>query len=109
MLDSDLAFLYKVETKRLNESVKRNLERFPENFRFQLTDEEYKNLRSQNSTSSDKEEYGGRRYLPYAFTEQGVAMLSAVLKSSEAVKVSVGIMALGVDNGFIYVICKRMK
>lgn len=92
MLDSDIAFLYGVETKRLNENVKRNLERFPENFRFQLTDEEYKNLRSQNSTSSDKEKYGGRRYLPYAFTEQGVAMLSAVLKSSEAVKVSVGIM-----------------
>ena len=68
MLDSDLALMYQVETKRLNERVKRNIARFPENFCFQLTKDEYDNLRSQIATSS--EEYGGRRYLPYVFTEQ---------------------------------------
>jgi|SRR6185437_3651476 len=78
MLDSDLAEIYRVETKVFNQAVKRNLSRFPEKYRFQLTDEELDNLRSQIVISS---EHGGRRYLPYAFTEQGVSMLSAILKS----------------------------
>ena len=90
MLDSDLADLYQVDTKALNQAVKRNLARFPEEFHFQLTDQEYENLRSQSVTSSSG--HGGRRTLPYAFTEQGVAMLSAVLRSDVAIKVSVQIM-----------------
>jgi ORF6N domain len=90
MLDSDLAELYDVPTKRLNEQVKRNLERFPTDFMFQLTLEEAENLRSQFATSSSA--YGGRRYLPYAFTEQGIAMLSSVLKSERAVEVNIAIM-----------------
>ncbi len=88
MLDSDLAKLYGVETRVLNQAVKRNKERFPEDFMFQLTKEELDSLRSQIVISS----WGGRRYLPYAFTEQGVAMLSAVLKSKTAVEVSIKIM-----------------
>lgn len=98
MLDEDLAELYDVESKRLNEQVKRNIERFPEKFRFQLTQEEYENLRSQIATSSlvsqnvTPSEHGGRRYLPYVFTEQGVSMLSAVLKSKTAIEVSIKIM-----------------
>ena len=88
MLDSDLAILYGVETKRLLEQVRRNKERFPEDFMFQLTKEEYENLRSQIATSS----WGGRRYIPYAFTEHGVAMLSTVLRSKTAVEVSIKIM-----------------
>ncbi len=90
MMDYDLAVLYQVETKRLNERVKRNANRFPKSFCFQITREEFNDLRSQNATSSM--EYGGRRYLPYAFTEQGIAMLSAVLRSDVAVDVSVCIM-----------------
>ena len=74
MLDSDLAELYQVETRVFNQAVKRNIKRFPETFRFQLTSDEYKNLISQFVTSSSK--HGGRRHLPYAFTEQGVSMLS---------------------------------
>ena len=92
MLDEDLAKLYQVESKRLNEQVKRNIERFPEKFRFQLTADEYENLRSQIATSSSIQEHGGRRYIPYAFTEQGVSMLSAVLKSQIAVEVSIKII-----------------
>lgn len=88
MLDRDLAELYGVETKRLNEQVKRNLERFPEDFMFQLTSNEFDNLKSQFATSS----WGGVRKLPYAFTEQGVAMLSGVLKSSTAVEANIRIM-----------------
>ncbi len=91
MLDEDLALLYQVETRRLNEQVKRNHERFPDDFMFQLTQEEYENLMSQFATSSLKQ-YGGRRKLPYAFTENGVYMLSAVLKSKVAVEVSIEIM-----------------
>lgn len=91
MVDSDLAALYKVETKVFNQAVKRNLNRFPESFRFQLNEDEFKNLRSQFATSSSNK-HGGRRYLPYVFTEQGIAMLSAVLKSDIAVEVSVKIM-----------------
>ena len=94
MLDSDLAMLYNVETKRLNENVKRNIKRFPENFCFRLTESEYTGLRSQFATSNKESTIakGGRRYLPYAFTEQGIAMLSAVLRSDEAIQVSVNIM-----------------
>ena len=114
MLDSDLAEIYGVETKVFNQAVKRNIERFPETFRFQLTEEEYdslktrlegsssdEGLRSQNATSRDAgalrsqivtSSHGGRRYLPYAFTEQGVSMLSAVLRSETAVKVSIQII-----------------
>jgi hypothetical protein len=90
MLDSDLAELYEVPTRRLNEQVKRNISRFPSDFMFQLTHDETKNLRSQIATSSF--EHGGRRYLPYVFTEQGVAMLSSVLNSERAIHVNVEIM-----------------
>ncbi|MBI4158859.1 ORF6N domain-containing protein [Candidatus Woesearchaeota archaeon] len=90
MLDEDLARLYNVETRVLNQAVKRNTERFPQNFIFQLNEMEYKNLISQSVTSSS--EWGGRRKLPYVFTEQGVAMLSTVLKSETAVKVSIKII-----------------
>jgi len=89
MLDQDLAQLYKVPTKRFNERVKRNIERFPIDFMFQLTKSEYTVLRSQIVTSKGK---GGRRYLPYVFTEQGVAMLSSVLNSKKAIKVNIQIM-----------------
>ncbi|HBN6702590.1 TPA: ORF6N domain-containing protein [Elizabethkingia anophelis] len=92
MLDSDLARIYQVETKVFNQAVKRNAERFPENFRFQLAQQEFDtiNLRSQFVTSSLN--YGGRRYLPYVFTEQGIAMLASVLRSTVAIKVSIEIM-----------------
>ncbi len=90
LLDADLAMLYGVETKALNRAVKRNRSRFPDDFMFQLTPEEAANLRCQIGTSSSG--YGGRRYLPYAFTEQGVAMLSSVLRSERAVQVNVAIM-----------------
>jgi hypothetical protein len=88
MLDGDLAALYQVETKVLIQAVKRNIERFPADFMFQLNPEEFDNLRSQFVTSS----WGGRRYPPYAFTERGVAMLSSVLHSSRAIQVNVEIM-----------------
>lgn len=97
MLDIDLARLYGVETKTLNRAIRRNIDRFPEDFMFQLTTQEYadlrrhlgsSNLRYQIGTSS----WGGRRHLPYAFTEQGVAMLSSVLRSKRAVQVNVEIM-----------------
>ena len=97
ILDSDIAKSYEVETKKLNQAVKRNIKRFPEEFCFKLTELEVENLRSQFVTSSlNKNNYGGRRYLPYAFTEQGVAMLSAVLHSDKAIQVSIKIM-----NAFI--------
>jgi len=88
MLDRDLAHLYGVDTRILNQAVKRNRERFPEDFMFQLSSKETRNLRSQIVTSR----WGGRRYLPYAFTEQGVAMLSSVLKSKRAIQVNIAIM-----------------
>ena len=91
MIDRDLAELYGVETKRLNEQVRRNIERFPSNFMFQLNENEFEFLRSQIATSKT-ETRGGRQYLPYVFTEQGVAMLSAVLKSDTAVQTSILIM-----------------
>lgn len=95
MLDSDLAALYQVETKNLNKAVKRNIERFPVSFCFQLTEEEVENLRFQIGTSSLN--YGGRRYLPYVFTEQGVVMASAILRSDIAVRMSVEIMEAFVE------------
>lgn len=88
MLDTDLAELYQVETKSLNLAVKRNAKRFPPDFMFQLTDDEWTNLRFQIETSS----WGGRRYLPHVFTEQGVAMLSGVLHSDHAIEVNIAIM-----------------
>ncbi|MBQ8325574.1 MAG: ORF6N domain-containing protein [Lachnospiraceae bacterium] len=94
MLDSDLAELYQVETKVFNQAVKRNKERFPKEFCFQLAREEYNSLRSQIVTSKGK---GGRRYLPYVFTEQGIAMLSAVLRSDIAIQVSIKIMNMFVE------------
>jgi hypothetical protein len=90
MLDADLAALYRVPTKSLNLAVKRNADRFPEDFMFQLTDDEVVGLRFHFETS--KRGRGGRRYAPYAFTEQGVAMLSSVLRSSRAVQVNIAIM-----------------
>jgi len=89
MLDADLAELYGVETKQLVRGVRRNLSRFPHDFMFQLNKEEVENLRCHFGTSS---QWGGRRYPPYAFTEQGVAMLSSVLRSKRAVQVNVEIM-----------------
>ena len=100
MLDSDLAVLYQVETGALNRAVKRNISRFPEDFRFQLTKEEYQNLRCQTGISSfaqDENNYGGRRTLPYVFTEQGISMLASVLHSEVAIKVSIGIMRTFVE------------
>ena len=90
IFDSELASIYGVETKVFNQSVKRNSDRFPEEFRFQLTELEFHNLRSQIVTSNSIR--GGRRYLPYVFTEQGVAMLSAVLKSKTAIETSIQII-----------------
>ena len=91
MLDTDLANIYKVETKVFNQAVKRNAERFPENFCFQLTSEEWEVLRSQVVTLNAKRGQH-RKYLPYVFTEQGIAMLSGILKSTVAIKVSIEIM-----------------
>jgi hypothetical protein len=88
MLDFDLAYLYGIETKRLKEQVKRNISRFPDDFMFQLTDEELINLRSQIATSS----WGGSRYRPIVFTEQGVAMLSSILNSERAISVNIQII-----------------
>lgn len=104
MIDADLAELYEVPTKRFNEQVRRNPKRFPEDFMFQLTKDEGESLRSQFATSklgpeslrsqiaTSKPSRGGRRYWPYAFTEQGVAMLSSVLSSERAIEVNIAIM-----------------
>jgi phage regulator Rha-like protein len=99
MLDRDLAELYGVELRSLNQAVKRNIQRFPSDFMFQLTQAEYENLRSQFVISSSKSQditsknrHGGRRYLPYVFTEQGVAMLSTVLNSEIAIEININIM-----------------
>ena len=89
ILDNDLAVLYEVKTRVLVQAVKRNIERFPEDFMFQLSSDEFEILRSQSVTSSS---WGGRRYPPYAFTEQGVAMLSSVLRSQRAVQVNIEII-----------------
>jgi hypothetical protein len=90
ILDSDLSRLYQVETKRINEKVKRNIKRFPSDFMFQLTKKEITNLMTQNATSSSS--WGGRRKLPYAFTEQGIATLSGILNSDKAIGVNINIM-----------------
>ncbi len=92
MLDFDLASLYNVETKRINEAVRNNPQKFPERFSFELSNDEYQNLRSKFSTSSSTNNHGGRRYNPRVFTEQGVAMLSTILKSPIAVQTSINIM-----------------
>jgi len=115
LLDKDLAALYETETKALNLAVKRNIERFPEDFMFQLTKEEWDTLRLQTETSipvepnsdatqplrlqieTSKPGRGGTRYLPYAFTEQGVAMLSGVLHSEKAIKMNIAIMRAFVE------------
>jgi hypothetical protein len=114
MLDRDLAEMYEVETKVLNQSVKRNIERFPESFRFQVSEyalnelnlntEQPTRLRSQIVTSST---HGGRRYLPYAYTEQGVAMLSAVLRSKTAVKVIIQIINDSLKCESLYLIIQH--
>ena len=88
MLDFDLAELYEIENKRLKASVRRNISRFPEDFMFELTETEFTNLRTKFSSSS----YGGLSYMPFAFTEQGVAMLSSVLKSGKAIEINISIM-----------------
>ena len=88
MLDFDLALLYNVENKRLKASVRRNMNRFPEDFMFELTEMEFTNLRTKFSSSS----YGGLRYMPFAFTEQGIAMLSSVLNSEKAIEVNISII-----------------
>ena len=90
MLDRDLAELYSVETKRLNEQVKRNLSRFPEDFMFQLSEIEFQNLKSQFATSS----WGGIRKLPYVFTEHGVLMLSSILNSEKAIQTNIQIIRI---------------
>lgn len=95
MLDEDLADLYGVATKRLVEQVKRNIERFPDDFMFQLSSSEARTLRSQIATSNSGR--GGRRYAPYVFTEQGVAMLSSVLRSKRAIAVNIEIMRAFVE------------
>lgn len=89
MVDADLAGLYGVETRALTQAVRRNRDRFPDDFMFQLTDEEFEDLRSQTVITS---QWGGRRTRPYVFTEQGVAMLSSVLRSDRAVQVNIEIM-----------------
>src|SRR5574344_2058631 len=89
MLDSDVAKLFGYETKNLNRQLQRNKERFPDNYCFQLTNLEYENLRCQNVTSKG---YGGRRYLPYVFTEYGITMLAGILKSEIAIKTSIKIV-----------------
>jgi gas vesicle protein len=94
MLDFDLAELYEVETKRLKEAVRRNKSRFPPDFMFELTKEELESLRTQFATSNKR---GGIRYLPFAFTEQGVAMLSGVLNSEKAIQMNIAIMRAFVE------------
>ncbi len=93
MLDSDLAVLYEVKTKRLNEQVERNKKRFPEDFMFQLTEEETILLRPHFATSKR----GGRRYRPYVFTQEGVAMLSSVLNSERAIMVNIQIIPFAIE------------
>ena len=93
MLDFDLAVLYEVETKYLKRQVRRNIERFPEDFLFELSANEFENLRSQFGTSS----WGGSRYKPYAFTEQGVAMVSGVINSQRAIAMNIAIMRAFVE------------
>ena len=95
MLDSDLAVLYAIPTHRLNEAVKRNIQRFPADFMFQLTKEEYETLISQFAISNSKR--GGRRTMPYVFTEHGILMLSSVLNSEQAIAINIQIMRVFVQ------------
>ena len=104
MLDSDLAELYQVETRRLNEQVKRNIVRFPEDFMFELTEKEWEILKSQNATSS----WGGRRKIPSVFTEHGVLMLSSVLNSTTASLVNIQIMRQFVRMRELYINHKKL-
>lgn len=97
ILDSDIAMLYEVETKKLNQAVKRNIERFPEEFCFKLTEIEYNSLRSQFVTLKNHGRGQHKKYLPYVFTEQGIAMLSAILHSQKAIEVSIDIMKAFVE------------
>ncbi len=98
MLDSDLAMLYQVETKNLNQAATRNTDRFPEDFRFKITKEEFDDLRFQSGTSNEEQGgRGGRRYYPYVYTEQGISMLASVLHSKVAVQVSINIMRTFVE------------
>ena len=92
MLDSDVAFLFDYQTKELNRNVKNNIERFPENYCFRLTEQEYEFLRFNFFTSSNNNSHGGRRYLPYVFTEYGIVMLAGILKSDVAIKMSLRIV-----------------
>jgi ORF6N domain len=105
MLDKDLAELYQVETKRINEQIKRNLEKFPENFMFQLTESEFQNLKSQIATSS----WGGSRKLPYVFTEYGVLQLATVLRSERATQMSIKIIELFVQMREILMLDLNIK
>jgi hypothetical protein len=107
MLDSDLAKLYDVETKYLNRQVKRNQIRFPDDFMFQLTKEEFESLRCQKVTS--KEGKGGRRYQPLVFTELGIAMLSSILKSERAALVNISIMRTFVRLRSYYALEEKME
>ena len=92
MLDSDVAFLFDYQTKELNRNIKNNIERFPENYCFRLTEQEYEFLRCNFFTSSNNNSHGGRRYLPYVFTEYGITMLAGILKSELAIKMSLRIV-----------------
>jgi hypothetical protein len=109
MIDSDLARLYEVPTHRFNEAVKRNIKRFPPEFMFQLTDDEWSNLRSQFAIS--RSNHGGRRYAPFAFTEHGILMLSSVLNSDKAIEVNIQIMKIFVRmrqyRGIVIVVFTR--
>ena len=107
MLDFDLAVLYEIPTKRLKEQVKRNIKRFPRDFMFALSDQELKNLKSQFATSSSG--WGGHRVSPFAFTEQGIAMLSSVLQSERAIHVNIAIMRAFVQMRQILISNKKFE
>ena len=117
MLDSDVAMLYHYETKNINKAMKRNINRFPEDFCFQLTEKEVENLRFPFGTSSlNKENYGGRRYLPYVYTEQGISMLAGVLKNEIAIQVSISIIRAFIEmrrfislNGQVFQVINDIK
>lgn len=117
MLDSDVAMLYHYTTKNINKAMKRNFDRFPEDFCFQLTESEAENLRFHFGTSSlETENYGGRRYVPYVYTEQGISMLAGILKNEIAIQVSINIMRAFVEmrkfivnNAFVFQEIDGMK
>ena len=107
MLDSDVAMLYHYETKKINQTVKRNIERFPEKFCFQLTENELEDMWSQFVTASKMldNKFRNKKYFPYAFTEQGIAMLSGLLRNEIAVQVSINIMDAFVEICYISILC----